>query len=112
MSCKYSQKFPDYAKQSESDALKTSSKTFIQKTAEAIGDLIADKIVIKITIVSRISPQNNSKTVTNENDKEILKARYISPEERLKKSQKIAEATGHLIDNKSGNEMTKQFASE
>ena len=26
--------------------------------------------------------QNNSETVTNENDKEVLKERYISPEER------------------------------
>ena len=28
--------------------------------------------------------QNNSETVTNENDKEIRKERYISPEERKK----------------------------
>ena len=29
-----------------------------------------------------MSPQNNSKTVSNEHDKEIPKERYISPEER------------------------------
>ena len=38
----------------------------------------------KITKISKISQQNNSETVTNENDKEIPKERYISPEERHK----------------------------
>ena len=36
----------------------------------------------KITKMPKNSQQNNSKTVTNENDKEIPKERYISPEER------------------------------
>ena len=31
----------------------------------------------KITKISKISQQNNSETVTNENDKEIPKERYI-----------------------------------
>ena len=44
LSGKYSQKLLDHAKQSATDALKTSSKRFIQKTAEATGDLIANKI--------------------------------------------------------------------
>ena len=34
--------------------------------------------------VSRNSPQNNSKTITNEYNKEIPKERNISPEERQK----------------------------
>ena len=38
----------------------------------------------KITKVSKNSEQNYSKTFTNENDKEIPKERYISPEERQK----------------------------
>ena len=38
----------------------------------------------KITKVSKNSQQNNSETTTNDNDKEILKERYISPEERQK----------------------------
>ena len=55
-----------------------------QKTAEATDDLIgSNKIANKITSVSKILQQNNSETVTNENDKEIPKERYISPEERL-----------------------------
>ena len=63
-----------------------------QKTAEATGDLIGNKIADavaksydgKITKVSRSSSQNNSEKVINEHDKEIPKERYISPEEMLK----------------------------
>ena len=39
------------------------------------------KIANKITKVSRISPQNNSETITNENEKQILKERCISSED-------------------------------
>ena len=35
-----------------------------------------------ITKVSKSSQQNNSETVTNNNDKEIRKERYISPKKR------------------------------
>ena len=38
----------------------------------------------KITKFSKNSQQNDSETVTNENDKEIPKERYISPVERQK----------------------------
>ena len=44
--------------------------------------MIANKIANKITKVSKNSQQNNSETVTNENDKEIPKGRCISSEER------------------------------
>ena len=89
LSGKYSQKLVDHAKNSAIDALKTSSKRVIQKTAEAPGDLNGNKLgdaVAKsydgrITKVSKNSQQNNSETVTNENDKEIPRERYISPEE-------------------------------
>ena len=72
---KYSQKLFDYAKQSATDAIKYSSKKkkVIQETAEATGDLIGNKIANKITKLSKNSQQNNSKTDTNEHDKEILK---------------------------------------
>ena len=43
ISSKYSQKLLDHAKQSATDALKTSSKRVIQKTAGATGDLIGKK---------------------------------------------------------------------
>ena len=38
----------------------------------------------KITKVSKNLQQNNAETVTNENDKEIPKERYVSPVERQK----------------------------
>ena len=77
------QKLLDHAKQSATDALKTSSKRNNQKTAEATGDLIGNKTANKIRRFSENSQQNNSEAVTNEHDKETLK-RYISPEERQK----------------------------
>ena len=49
MRSKYSKIFFDHAKQSATDALKTSSKSFIQKIVEATGDLIGNKIAKKIT---------------------------------------------------------------
>ena len=45
---KCSKKLIDHAKQSTTDALKTSSKKLIQKTAEATGDLIGNIIATKI----------------------------------------------------------------
>ena len=49
LSSKYSQKLLDHAKQSTTDAFKTASKTAIQKAAEAICDLIGNKIAGSIT---------------------------------------------------------------
>ena len=79
-----SQKFLDHAKQSVTDALKTTSKRVIQKTAKATGDFVGNEIANRITKVSQNSQQNNSETVTNDNDKEIPKERDISPEKRQK----------------------------
>ena len=59
VSSKYSQKLLDHAKQSATDAIKTSPKRVIQKTTEATSDLIGNKIADKITRVSKTSPQNN-----------------------------------------------------
>ena len=47
LSNKYSQKLLDTAKKSTIDALKTASKRAIQKTADASGDLIVIKLLIK-----------------------------------------------------------------
>ena len=55
LSSKYSKKLLDHVKQSATDALKTSPKRFIQKTAEATGDLIVNKIADKITWSSKAS---------------------------------------------------------
>ena len=51
LSRKYSQKLLDHAKQSATDALKISPEIFIQKTPEATGDLIGNKIASRITKV-------------------------------------------------------------
>ena len=78
------EKLLDHAKLSAADAFKTASKRAIQKAAEASGDLIGNKIANKIMGFSKNLQQNNSETVTNENDKEIPKERYIPPEKRQK----------------------------
>ena len=46
------------------------------------GDFIANKVADRITKVSKTLPQNNPETITNEDDKETPKEKYISPEER------------------------------
>ena len=50
--------------------LKCIPKAVIQKTAEATGDLIANKID-RTMKVSRSSSQNHSETIKSEHDKEI-----------------------------------------
>ena len=49
---KYAQKLLDNARKSTTDAIKIASKRAIQKTAEATGDLIGNRIADKITSVS------------------------------------------------------------
>ena len=51
LSNRYGQKLLDRARKSTTDTIRTASKTAIQKTAEATGDLIASKIADKITSV-------------------------------------------------------------
>ena len=48
ISIKYSQKLVDSAKKSATDTIATASKRAIQKTAEATGDFIGNKIADKI----------------------------------------------------------------
>ena len=50
LSSKYGQKLFDGAKKYTADAIKTASKRSIQKTAEATGDLIGNKIADKIHV--------------------------------------------------------------
>ena len=69
LSGKYSQNLLDHAKQSATDAVKTSSKRVIRKTAEATGDLIRNKSADKITKLSRTSPENSSETFESERKK-------------------------------------------
>ena len=69
----------DICNGSATNAIKTASKRAIQKTAEATGYLIGNKIADKITK----KPNNNNNNNNNE-DVELTthKKRYISPEER------------------------------
>ena len=84
---KYSQKPLDSAKKSTTDAIKTTSKRAIQKTAEATGDLIGNKTADKITSVSKKSNKKFNKELPNDEIKvdverdTTTKKRYISPEE-------------------------------
>ena len=68
----------------QTDELKTSSKTVIQKTAEKSVDFIGNKIANRITNVSQNSQQNNSETVKNENDKK----KYLKKNIYLQKKDK------------------------
>ena len=85
LSNKYGQKLLDNVKKSTTDAIKTASKRAIQKTAEATGDLIGNKIDDKITSVSKKKPTKelpNDKTKEEDVKIATSKKRYISPEER------------------------------
>ena len=85
LSNKYDQKLLDSAKKSTADAIKTASKRAIQKTAEATGDLISNKVADKITSVSKKKPDKELHDNDDETeDVEIVtsKKRNISPEER------------------------------
>ena len=79
LSNKYGQNLLDTAKKVTTVAIKAASKRAIQKTAEAIGGLIGNKIADKIISASK-KPNNNN----NNEDLEIMahKKRYISPEQK------------------------------
>ena len=63
LSNKYGQKLLDSTKKSASEDIKTASKRAIQKTAEATGDLIGNKIADKTTSLSQKSSSNNNNNV-------------------------------------------------
>ena len=63
MNNKYGNTLIDTAKKSTTDAIKTASERATQKTAEATGDLIGNKIAEDVELTT-------------------YKKRYISPEER------------------------------
>ena len=50
---KYGKKLMDTATKTRIDAAKTASKRMVQKTAEATGDLIEDKVADKITSLGK-----------------------------------------------------------
>ena len=85
LSSKYSRKLLNHAKQYGTDAPKPTSKKAIQKTAKTTDDFTGNKIVDKITKVSKRSPQNSLEAVENETEnigfyRIMSKERHISPE--------------------------------
>ena len=78
------------------DALKTSSKILIQKTAEAAGDFIDNKIADRVRKVSKNWKQNHSEKVMSEYDKETPKERYIS-----RKTQEVTDELRFKLYNNS-----------
>ena len=84
LSNKCGQKLLYSAKKFTTDAIKTASKEQL-KTAEAIGDLIGNKIAVELASVSRKkSTKELANDETKKEDVEITthKKRYISSEER------------------------------
>ena len=67
---KYSHNLLDYAKQSATEVLKTTSKRAIQKSAEETGGLIGNKIADKIA---------KGRDIEIYDDIEIHRKIYISP---------------------------------
>ena len=78
----YSQKLVDSAKKYATDAIKTASKRAIQKTADATGDLISNKIADKVTSVSKKPKKklNFKELPSNDANNEMSKERYMSPQ--------------------------------
>ena len=85
MSNKYSQKRLDSAKKSTTDTIKTASKRAIQKTAEANGDSIGNKIADKVTNLPKKSSTKLHSTEVQNDDIEIPKEIYTSPEKKYNK---------------------------
>ena len=84
LSNKYGQKLLDSAKKPTTDAIKTASKRAIQKTAEATGDLIGNKIADKITSFSKKPKELHNNDNETKEDVEITtrRKRCISPEKK------------------------------
>ena len=70
---KYGKKLMDTATKTGIDAAKTASKRVVQKTAEAVGDLVGNEIADKITSIGKPTEKEKAKEI-----EEI----YILPEKR------------------------------
>ena len=68
---KYCKKLMDTATKTGLDVVKTASKRVVQKNAEAIGDLIGNKVADKITSIDILKEKT-----------EIAEEIYISPEKQ------------------------------
>ena len=59
--------------------------------------MISNKILNRITKVSKNPQQNNSETVTKKNDKEIPKERYIFPEKIIIADVVVKSYDGRIV---------------
>ena len=75
---KHGKKLMDPATKTGLDAAKTASKRVVQKTAEATGDLIGNKIADKITLIGKSESKEKEKKDEINETEEI----YIPPEKR------------------------------
>ena len=71
-------KLLDSTKTSTTDAIETTSKRTIQKTAEATGDLIGNKIASVLEKSTKELPNDETEV---DLERATPKKRYISPEE-------------------------------
>ena len=78
----YSQKFLDSAKKSTTDAIKIASKRAIQKTAEATGHFIVNKIADKITSISKYPKEFHSQNASKELHSKTDENKIEIPNER------------------------------
>ena len=79
---KYGKKLTNTAIKTGKDFATIAGKKIVHKSAEAIGDLIGNRIADKITSASKKS--HNEEIQPNEVNNEIPKERYISSKERQK----------------------------
>ena len=84
LSNKYGKKLLDSAIKSTIDAIKTPSKGAIQKTAEATGDLIGNKIANKVTSVSKKKSIN---IINNNNNNENIESPTHKKDTYLQKKE-------------------------
>ena len=83
LSNKCSQKLPDTAKKSTADTVKTDSKRAIQKTVEATGGSIGNKIGDKRTNISKNSSTEVQSKINQAHDEiEIPNEKCLPPEKR------------------------------
>ena len=79
---KYGKKLTDTAIKTGKDFATIAGKKIVNKSAEATGNLIGNKIADKITSASKKS--HNEEIQSNEINNEVPKEGYISPKERQK----------------------------
>ena len=99
LSNKYGQRILDSAKNSTADAIKTASKRAIQKTAEAKGELIGNKIADKITSVWKKSTKELPNDETEADRYSSKDADEASLKNVLKKDTYLQKKDNKLLMN-------------